>query len=98
MVISVTTFFSIIYGCVVGLIWSLALDSQFKSGLIYGAIIGFIVGLFFGYTQKKASKNGNITQQEASIVAANMMQMMLVVGVVLGLVTWLIRILFFNHN
>jgi len=90
-----TTAFGAIYGCIVGLIWALALNFLIKSGLTYGSIIGGSLALLFALEQKRTEIKEKKELREMTKSFGNLFFMLLIIGVVTGLIAWLIRFIFF---
>lgn len=93
--IFVTTAFGAIYGCIVGLIWALALNLLIKSGMTYGSIIGGSLALLFALEQKRTEIKEKRELREMSRSFGNLFFMLLFFGVLTGLIAWAIRVIFF---
>lgn len=87
---------SVFYGCIVGIIWSLALKSQITKGLFWGALIGVLIGLLIGFIQKGVVKRGNINSKESSFISGSFTSVLLFIGIILGVITWIVRAIFFK--
>ena len=90
-----TTAFGAIYGCIVGLVWALALNFLIKSGMTYGSIIGGSLALLFALDQKRTEIKAKKELREMSKSFGRLFFMLFIIGVLTGLVAWLIRYLFF---
>ena len=91
-----TTFFGALYGCIVGLVWAFALNLSYKSGLTYGAIIGGTLALIFAIDQNYNEIKAKRELREMTKTFGNFFFILLLIGVVTGLIAWLIRFIFFK--
>ncbi len=89
---------SIVYGAIVGavagLVWALALDINFTSGLLVGAISGVVVGLVLLVFGKAAQAGSAITRGETAFVSGSLLAAFALAVVALGFVVWVIRVVF----
>lgn len=90
-----TTFFSALYGCIVALVWALALQLDIKTSLLYGAIIGGVLGLCFAIYQKAVEIKVQQELRKMTQSIGYLFYMLLIVGVASGLIAWIIRAIFF---
>ena len=90
-----TTAFGAIYGFIVGLVWALALNFLLKSGMTYGSIIGGSFALFCGIVQKITEIKNKREMRELSVSIGRFLFYLFIIFTVLGLLTWLIRFIFF---
>jgi hypothetical protein len=87
--------YSAFIGALIGLVWSFAINFQWTRGLKYGGIAGFILGLFMAIINDAILKRGNLQRGETGFAAGSLLSLLLFVGVGTGLLTWLIRAIFF---
>ena len=92
-----TTAFGAIYGCIVGLVWALALNLLIKSGMTYGSIIGGSLALLFALEQKRTEIKVKRELREMTKSFGNLFFMLFIIGVATGLIAWIIRFIFFKH-
>ena len=90
-----TAFYTTIVGAAIGLVWSLALNFQLTSGLLYGGIVGLILGISLSFLNKAILNRGNVQKGEAGAVTGSLLGLLFLVGVAAGLIAWLIRFIFF---
>lgn len=90
-----TTLFSALYGCIIAFVWSLALQFDMKNGLLYGGIIGGALGLIFAIYQKSIEYKIKQELRGMTRSIGTLFFMVLLVGVLTGLIAWLIRVIFF---
>ena len=90
-----TTFFGVLYGCIIGLVWAFALHIDSLTGLTYGGCLGGGLALFFAINQKITELKFKKEFREMTKTNSNFFFMLLVIGVLSGLITWAIRAIFF---
>jgi len=81
-------------GLVVGSIWALALDAAISTGLIFGGIGGLVVGFLLSILGEAVSSREKITRSESAFVAGSLLVTLGMISAGIGLIVWLIRVLF----
>ena len=83
-----------VVGAVVGFVWTLALATGFSTGISRGAIFGAITGVVLLLFGSAAYAGGKLKRQEVSFVMCYLMSAIGIVGVLVGLLVWLVRAIF----
>ena len=82
-------------GTVVGIIWSLATNGHIKTGAIWGAVIGFTINAILSLLVVPILRRGNVQITETEYVNNQLYFILTAVGVVTGLIFWIVRAIFF---
>jgi hypothetical protein len=90
-----TILYTAIVTSIIGLVWSFALDFSILDGLLYGGLIGVIIGLLLSFLNKAIINRGNVQRSEAGFMSGSILGLLLLAGVGTGLITWIVRAIFF---
>lgn len=90
-----TIFGSLVAAIVIGLVWCFALNADLKTGITYSAISGVIFGFLLGLIQNAVVARGNVKKGEGMFVSGSLLAMLTLLGVILGVIVWIIRAIFF---
>lgn len=85
--------YATVLGGLAGIVWGLALGNV-TNGLIIGVLAGLLVGAALGVMGGWAVKGG-MEGGEAMFVSGSLLAPLAVVSIGLGVVVWLVRVIFF---
>lgn len=86
---------SSIYGTIVGLVWSLALAINLSKCALTGAAIGASIGLIAAMLAYGVQLRGRLTEREVHLFWGSVLSIPAFLGVISGLLAWLVRIVLF---
>lgn len=87
----ISLLYSIVFGLVVGLIWSFSLSISITKGLLWGVAAFAAIWVAMSFLGKAARTGGNVTKGESSFVSSTFLTMFGIILTALGLVVWAIR-------
>lgn len=88
------TSYAAVLGGIAGIVWGLAVQGGIGSGLLVGILVGLVVGALLGVMGGSAVKGG-VEDGEAMFVTGSMLAPLAVLSIGLGVLVWLIRVIFF---
>ncbi|HUF07776.1 MAG TPA: hypothetical protein VMO47_00535 [Rhodothermales bacterium] len=89
-----TVFYGVVLGAVVGLIWTLALDIRFATGVVTSAVVGCLLALIAALFGKMARVGSNLEPGETYVVSNGIVTFLAMACGAVGLLVWLGRALF----
>src|SRR6266508_1915154 len=88
--------YTTVVGGVVGVVWGFALDVAVVDALVVGLVVGALIGTVLGLIGRALSMRGGIEQaQDAAYMTGMRIGVFGVLGLGLGVVVWIVRLVFF---
>lgn len=90
-----TIIYSIFAGAISGFLWGKAFEAETSTALLIGGIVGIVIGIAVTLFGKLAMAGGKVIQGEATFVNSSIITVFAILGIVSGILAWIIRAIFF---
>ena len=90
-----TIIYSIFAGAISGFLWGKVFEAETSTALLIGGIVGIVIGITVTLFGKMAMTGGKVIKGEATFVNSSIITVLAVLGIVSGILVWIIKAIFF---